>query len=134
MASYRFCRTDDVALLVQAHNVCYRPHFPDVPPLTVDGFRRFAKEIDLWASSCMVATSGDEPIGVLLACKRAEATLIWRVGIHPEHLRQGHARHLMTSLSAKLAILGPAGMLAEVPAEWGAARSFVEACGWRPRR
>jgi len=131
VASYRFCRTDDVPLLVRAHNACYLPHFPGLPPMTVDGFRRAAKEIDLWASSCMVATSGSDPVGVLLACKRDEATLVWRVGIHPEHRRRGHGRHLLTSLGAKLAILGPPRLVAEVPADRTLARAFLEACGWK---
>ena len=48
MASYRFCRTDDVALLVAAYNRCYRPHFPDEPELTVDAFRLLIRERNLW--------------------------------------------------------------------------------------
>jgi hypothetical protein len=96
----------------------------------VDDLKRAAREIDLWTSSCMVALEGDEPVGVLLATKRASAALVWRLGVHPAHLRRGHARHLLTSLGSKLAILGPSRMLAEVPERQGAACALFEACGF----
>jgi len=131
VASYRFCRSDDLPLLSRAHEACYRPHFQELPALDVSALRRAGREIDLWTSSCMVAAVGQEPVAVLLATKRDDAALIWRVGTHPEHLRQGHGRHLLTSLSSKLAILGPRRMLAEVPAERAAARALFEGCGWR---
>ena len=79
----------------------------------------------------MVAVAGEDPIAVLLATKRDQESLIWRVGVHPDHLRQGHGRHLMTSLSSKLAILGPSRMVAEVPESLPDACAFLEACGWR---
>ena len=74
---------------------------------------------------------GDDPIAVLMATKRDREALIWRVGVHPDHQRRGHGRHLMTSLSSKLAILGPPKMLAEVPQGLTAACALLEACGWR---
>jgi len=132
VASYRFCRTDDLPLLAQAYNACCRPHDPALPALTVDDLKRAAREIDLWASSCMVAQDGADPVGVLLAAKREEETLIWRVGVHPEQLRRGHAMHLVTSLGAKLAILGPPKLVAELPAEREDLRAFFEACGYEP--
>jgi len=134
MSGYRFCRTDDVPLLVAAYNACYRPHFADVPPLTIEGFRRTARELSLWTSSCMVAEDGGEPIGVLLAAKRETANFVWAVGVRPDAERRGHGRHMLASLAQKLAILGPPLLLAEVPAEWKHARAFLEACGWRADR
>jgi len=132
VASYRFCRTDDLSLLAQAYNVCCRPHDASLPTLAVDDLKRAAREIDLWASSCMVAQDGADPVGLLLAAKRDEETLIWRIGVHPEQLRRGHAMHLMTSLGAKLAILGPPKLVAELPAEREDLRAFFEACGYEP--
>jgi len=79
----------------------------------------------------MVAVAGEDPIAVLLATKREHETLVWRVGVHPDHLRRGHALHLLTSLSSKLAILGPPRMLAEVPESLTGACALLEACGWR---
>jgi GNAT superfamily N-acetyltransferase len=130
LAGYRFCRSDDVPLLVDAHNRCYAPHFPDVPPMTAADFRRDAKELGLWASSCMVALAGAEPIGVLLAAKRDDATLVHRVGVHPDHVRRGHGRHLLESLAQKLAILGPKRLEAELPDALAAVAPFLEACGY----
>lgn len=79
----------------------------------------------------MVALEGSEPVGVLLGCKRDAATLVYALRVHPEHRRRGHARHLLTSLSSKLAILGPPRLVAEVPAHRPAALALFDACGWR---
>jgi len=134
LSGYRFCRTDDVAALVHAWNACYRIHFPDLAPMTVEGFRRLMRELDLWTSSCMLAIEGDRPIGVLLSCKRETGSLIYGVGVHPEFARAGHGRHMLESLRSKLAILGPPRIVAEVPSvEEGACR-FLEACGYARER
>lgn len=131
MSSYRFCRSDDIPLLVRAYNSCYRPHDPALPEMTVEVFKRSVRELSWWSSSCMVASGDAGPVAVLLAAKRPTETLIHRVGVHPDHLHQGHGRHLLTSLSAKLAILGPPRMVAEVPEEMQQARAFLEAFGYR---
>jgi len=102
-----------------------------LPELTPDDLKRASREIDLWTSSCMIATAGPDSIAVLIATKREHETLVWRIGVHPDHQRQGHAGHLLTSLSSKAAILGPPRMLAEVPQNLVAARALFEACGWR---
>ncbi|MFL6281520.1 MAG: GNAT family N-acetyltransferase [Vicinamibacterales bacterium] len=115
MPAYRFCRTDDIELLVDALNRCWAPYFPDEPPMTPAAFKRTIRDLQVWCSSCMVAFAGSDPIGVLIGAKRASATLIHKIAVHPDHLRQGHGRHLLTSLSSKLAILGPPRMVAEVP-------------------
>lgn len=83
--------------------------------MTAARFKRSIRDLQIWCSSCMVAFSGSDPIGVLIGAKRPSATLIHKLAIHPNHLRQGHGRHLLTSLSSKLAILGPPRMVAEVP-------------------
>jgi GNAT superfamily N-acetyltransferase len=123
VSSYRFCRTDDVALLVDALNRCWLPYFPGEPPVTPASFKRSIRDLQVWCSSCMVAFSGADPIGVLIGAKRPSATLIHRIAVHPDHLRQGHARHLLTSLSSKLSILGPPRLVAEVP------ETLAAACG-----
>ena len=78
----------------------------------------------------MVAFAGSDPIGVLIGAKRASSTLIHRIAVHPDHRRQGHGRHLLTSLSSKLAILGPPRMIAEVPATLAPGRALFSACGY----
>jgi GNAT superfamily N-acetyltransferase len=122
VSSYRFCRTDDVSLLVDALSRCWSPYFPDEPAVTPASFKRSIRDLQVWCSSCMVAFSGPDPIGVLIGAKRPSGTLIHKIAVHPDHLRQGHGRHLLTSLSSKLAILGPPRMVAEVP------ETLVPAC------
>ncbi len=132
MSGYRFCRTDDIPLLVEAHNACYVAHFDDAPSLTVDAYKVLVREIDLWASSCMLATVDDEVVGVLFATKRDDRALIHSIGVRADHQRQGHGHHLLDSLSRKFAILGPPEMVAEVPSEWAGVRAFFEHCGYTP--
>ena len=66
MSSYRFCRTDDIGLLVDALNRCWAPYFPDEPLMTPTAFKRSIRDLQVWCSSCMVAFSGPDPIGVLI--------------------------------------------------------------------
>jgi ribosomal protein S18 acetylase RimI-like enzyme len=130
LTAYRFCRTDDMGLLVEAHEHCRGPEDAGEPALDRDGFKRLVRDLDLWCSSCMVAFEGREPVGVLLGAKRPEATLVYALRVHPEHRRREHGRHLLTSLSQKLAILGPPRLVAEVPAGREAACAAFSACGW----
>ncbi len=130
MSAYRFCRTDDVGLLVDALNRCWAPYFPDEPPVTPASFKWSIRHLQVWCSSCMVAFAGADPIGVLIGAKRPAGTLIHKIAVHPDHRRQGHGRHLLTSLSSKLAILGPPRMIAEVPETLTAGRELFRACGY----
>ena len=130
MSSYRFCRTDDVSLLVDALNRCWSPYFPDEPAVTPATFKRSIRDLQVWCSSCMVAFSGSDPIGVLIGAKRPSGTLIHKIAVHPDHRRQGHGRHLLTSLSSKLAILGPPRMVAEVPETLAPACELFSASGY----
>ena len=130
MSSYRFCRTDDIGLLVDALNRCWLPYFPDEGPMTPAAFKRSIRDLQVWCSSCMVAFSGADPIGVLIGAKRPSATLIYRIAVHPDHTRQGHGRHLLESLGSKLAILGPPRLVAEVPEHLDAACGLFSASGY----
>jgi GNAT superfamily N-acetyltransferase len=123
LSSYRFCRTDDIALLVDALNRCWAPYFPDEPPMTPAVFKRSIRDLQVWCSSCMVAFAGSDPIGVVIGAKRASGTLVHKIAVHPDHRRQGHGRHLLDSLGSKLAILGPPRIVAEVP------EALAPACG-----
>ena len=131
MPGYRFCRTDDMALLAHALNRCYVAHFPALRALSTDDFKREIRELDVWCSSCMVVSADREPIGVITGAKRERETLIHRIGIHPDFQRRGHARHLLESLSQKLAVLGPPRMVAEVSHDNPAACSLFESLGYR---
>jgi GNAT superfamily N-acetyltransferase len=130
MSAYRFCRTDDIGLLVDALNRCWVPYFPDEGPVTPAAFKRSIRDLQVWCSSCMVAFSGADPIGVLIGAKRPSGTLIHRIAVRPDHRRQGHGRHLLASLGSKLAILGPPRIAAEVPETLDAACELFSACGY----
>lgn len=123
MAAYRFCRSDDIGLLTDALNRCWSPHFPGEPAMTAVAFKQSIRERQVWCSSCMVAFAGADPIGVLIGAKRSSGTLVHKIAVHPDHRRQDHGRHLLTSLASKLAILGPPRTVAEVP------EALVAACG-----
>jgi GNAT superfamily N-acetyltransferase len=130
MSAYRFCRTDDVALLVEALNRCWSPYFPDEPLMTAARFKRSIRDLQVWCSSCMVAFSGSDPIAILIGAKRPSGTLVYKIAVHPDHRRQGHARHLLTSLGSKLAILGPPRIMAEVPETLAPVRELFGATGY----
>ncbi|MDQ5873232.1 MAG: GNAT family N-acetyltransferase, partial [Acidobacteriota bacterium] len=130
MSAYRFCRSDDIALLVDALNRCWSPYFPDEPPMTPAAFKRSIRDLQVWCSSCMVAFSGSDPIGVLIGAKRPSGTLVHKIAVHPDHRRQGHGRHLLASLGSKLAILGPPRIIAEVPETLAPACELFSASGY----
>jgi GNAT superfamily N-acetyltransferase len=130
MSAYRFCRTDDIALLVDALNRCWAPCVPDEPPATIATFKRSIRDLQVWCSSCMVAFAGADPIAVLIGAKRPSGTLIHRIAVHPDHRRQGHGRHLLESLASKLAILGPPRIVAEIPESRAAACALFGASGY----
>ena len=130
MSGYRFCRTDDIGLLVDAVNRCWCPHFPDEEPMSPAAFKRSIRDLQVWCSSCMVAFSGSDTVGVLIGAKRPSGTLIHRIAVHPDHVRQGHGRHLLDSLGSKLAILGPPRITAEVPERFAAASGLFSASGY----
>jgi hypothetical protein len=82
----------------------------------------------------MVAFDAKEPVAVLIGCKRPPYTLVHRIAVHSGHLRRGHGRHLLSSLSAKLAILGPPHLVADIDADNTPARALFTACGWHEER
>ena len=98
--------------------------------MTPVAFKRSIRDLQVWCSSCMVAFSGSEPIGVLIGAKRPSGTLIHKIAVHPDHRRQGHGRHLLDSLGSKLAILGPPRITAEVPETLGPACELFSASGY----
>ena len=130
MSAYRFCRSDDIGLLVDALNRCWAPYFPGEPPATAASFKRSIRDLQVWCSSCMVAFSGSDPIGVLIGAKRPSGTVVHKIAVHPDHRRQGHGRHLLASLGSKLAILGPPRIVAEVPETLAPARELFVASGY----
>jgi len=98
--------------------------------MTPAAFKRSIRDLQVWCSSCMVAFSGPDAIGVLIGAKRPSGTLVHKIAVHPDHRRQGHGRHLLASLGSKLAILGPPRIVAEVPESLAPARELFSASGY----
>jgi hypothetical protein len=98
--------------------------------MTPAAFKRSIRDLQVWCSSCMVAFSGSDPIGVLIGAKRPSGTLVHKIAVHPDHRRQGHGRHLLASLGSKLAILGPPRIVAEVPESFAPACELFSASGY----
>ncbi len=98
--------------------------------MTPAAFKRSIRDLQVWCSSCMVAFSGSDPIGVLIGAKRPSGTLVHKIAVHPDHRRQGHGRHLLASLGSKLAILGPPRIVAEVPETLAPACELFNASGY----
>ena len=98
--------------------------------MTPAAFKRSIRDLQVWCSSCMVAFSGSDPIGVLIGAKRPSGTLVHKIAVHPDHRRQGHGRHLLASLGSKLAILGPPRIAAEVPEALATACELFVASGY----
>src|SRR5262245_44008950 len=98
--------------------------------MTPAAFKRSIRDLQVWCSSCMVAFSGSDPIGVLIGAKRPSGTLIHKIAVHPDHRRQGHGSHLLASLGSKLAILGPPRIVAEVPETLAPACALFSASGY----
>ncbi|MBZ0111223.1 MAG: hypothetical protein K8J08_02050 [Thermoanaerobaculia bacterium] len=130
MVSYRFCRPDDLPLLVRAINECYDRHFKGRPLMTEEAFRSGMREINLWPSNCMVAMGKDGPVGVSVATKRVDEVLVRAVGVLTQYQHEGHGRHLVTSLRQKLAVLGPERLVAEVARGDETASEFLGSIGF----
>ena len=130
MPAYRFCRTDDIPVLVEALNACYFVHFAEREPFGIADFKREIRELNIWSSSCMAVWEDREPIAVLTGAKREHETLIHRIGVHPDFMRRGHALHLLLSLSHKLSVLGPPKVVAEIPDPRSETRDLFVAAGY----
>lgn len=115
-----------------AINECFVPHFDHLERLSLPDFQTEVRELDLWPSNCMIAADKGAALAVVIAAKRPSEVLIMRVGVRPGSERQGHGSHLLTSLSQKLAVLGPPRMIAELPAADKGLRRFFESIDYRP--
>ena len=57
--------------------------------MTPAAFKRSIRDLQVWCSSCMVAFSGSDPIGVLIGAKRPSGTLVHKIAVHPDHRAPG---------------------------------------------
>ena len=127
---YRFCRPEDIPLIVRAINACYDIHSPQSPPMTEAQFRAEMGLISLWPSNTMVVLEDKEPVAVIVGTKRPYGCWIAKLGVRPEYQRQGVARYIVEALVRKLSIIGPRLIHVDVPIDNAGASAFFQALGF----
>jgi GNAT superfamily N-acetyltransferase len=124
MPLYRFCRPEDIPMIVQALNACYDVHCPQHPAMTAAQFREEMGLISLWPSNTMVVLEDRDPIAVIVGTKRPYGCWIAKLGVRSDHQRQGIGRYIVEALTRKLSIIGPRVISVDVPVGHEAAAFF----------
>lgn len=130
MPLYRFCRPEDIPMIVQALNACYDVHLPERPATTVMQFREEMGLISLWPSNTMIVLNDKDPIAVIVGTKRPYSCWIAKLGVHADHQRQGIGRYIVEALMRKLSIIGPRVISVDVPVDNDAALAFFKDLGF----
>ena len=130
MPLYRFCRPEDIPMIVQALNACYDVYFPQRPAMTVAQFREEMGLISLWPSNAMVVLDDKDPIAVIVGTKRPYGCWIARLGVRSDRQRQGLGRYIVEALLRKLSIIGPRVISVDVPVDNDAAVAFFRNVGF----
>jgi ribosomal protein S18 acetylase RimI-like enzyme len=130
MPLYRFCRPEDIPMIVQALHACYDVHFPQRPAMTVAQFREEMGLISLWPSNTMVVLEDKDPIAVIVGTKRPYGCWIAKLGVQSGHQRQGIGRYIVEGLMRKLSIIGPRVISVDVPVDNGGAAAFFRNLGF----
>lgn len=133
MPSYRFCRPDDLALLVRAINACYLMHYPDEPTMTAEHLKEQMTVLGVRPGNCMVALERQEPVGVVVSTKRDTGVWIQAIGCQPAVQRQGIAAQLLEALVRKIAIQRAPEVTVDVPSTNAPALRLFEAAAFTPR-
>ena len=134
MVAYRFLRPDDLPLIVDGFNRCYRIHDPHLAELNLEAMKEEVLARNIWSSSCMVAREDGDVVGILIGAKREEETGLMYLGVRSEFQRRGIAAHMLRSLSSKLAILGPPTLSAEIPDGPSPGKALLEGLGYLPEQ
>ncbi len=133
MPSYRFCRPDDLTLIVRAINECYRMHYPDEPAMTAERFKAQMTLFDVRPGNCMVALERQQPVGVVVSTKRDYGAWIQAVGCQPTFQRRGIATQLVEALLRKIAIQRAPVVTVDVPLDNAPAVQFFAALDFTVR-
>ena len=104
MPSYRFCRPDDLTLIIRAINACYLMHYPDEPAMTEERLKEYTTLFHVRPGNCMVALERQQPVGVVVSTKRDYGVWIQALGCQPAFQRRGIATQLLEALVRKIAI------------------------------
>jgi len=133
MPSYRFCRPDDLALIVRAINECYRMHYPDEPEMSEERFKAQMTLFDVRPGNCMVALERQQAVGVVVSTRRDYGAWIQAVGCQPAFQRRGIATQLVEALIRKIAIQRAPVVTVDVPIDNAPAVQFFEALNFTGR-
>ncbi len=115
MPSYRFCRPDDLLLLVRAINDCYQIHYPDAPAMTTERLKDQMTVFAVRPGNCMVALERQQPVGVVVSTRRDTGVWIQAIGCQVAYQRQGIAAQLLEALVRKIAIQRAPQVTVDVP-------------------
>jgi GNAT superfamily N-acetyltransferase len=133
MPSYRFCRPDDLVLIIRAMNACYLMHYPEVPAMTEERLKEHMTLFQVRPGNCMVALERQQPVGVVVSTKRDYGVWIQALGCQPAFQRRGIASQLLEALVRKIAIQRAPLVTVDVPTSNTPARHFFEAVDFTVR-
>ena len=133
MPSYRFCRPDDLALIIRAINACYLMHYPEAPAMTEERLKEHMTLFQVRPGNCMVALERQQPVGVVVSTKRDCGVWIQALGCQPAFQRRGIASQLIEALVRKIAIQRAPLVTVDVPTTNTPARRFFEAADFTVR-
>lgn len=133
MPSYRFCRPDDLALIVRAINECCRIHETDTPEMTEERLKAHMTLFAVRPGNCMVALERQQPVAAIISTRREAGAWIQALGCQPAFQRRGIASQLVEALVRKIAIQRTEDITVDVPEDNGAALNFFQAVGFEER-
>ena len=133
MPSYRFCRPDDLELIVRAINQCCRIHEPDAPEMTEERLKAHMTLFAVRPGNCMVALERNEPVAAVISTRREGEAWIQTLGCQPAFQRRGIASQLVEALVRKIAIQRTGDIAVDVPEENEAALQFFQSAGFEER-
>ena len=133
MPSYRFCRPDDLELIVRAINQCCRIHETDTPEMTEERLKTHMTLFAVRPGNCMVALERQQPVAAVISTRREAGAWIQTLGCQPAFQRRGVASQLVEALVRKIAIQRTEDITVDVPEDNDAALNFFQAVGFEER-
>lgn len=133
MPSYRFCRPDDLELIVRAINQCCRIHEPDTPAMTEERLKAHMTLFAVRPGNCMVALDRNQPVAAVISARREGEAWIQTLGCQPAFQRRGIASQLVEALVRKIAIQRTEDIAVDVPEDNEAALQFFQSVGFEER-
>lgn len=133
MPSYRFCRPDDLELIVRAINQCCRIHETDAPEMTEERLKAHMTLFAVRPGNCMVALERQQPVAAIISTRRGADAWIQTLGCQPAFQRRGIASQLVEALVRKIAIQRTEDITVDVPDDNGVALDFFQSVGFEER-